>query len=77
MLILKHKKDEGENCLNIMKKNSKKYIIRSKSVKGDDVELIAEVKLNIGKSKLLEKLTENLDISEASIMSHSNNPLDI
>ena len=77
MLILKHKKDEGENCLNIIKKNSKKYIIRSKSVKGDDVELIAEVKLNIGKSKLLEKLAENLDISEASIMSHSNNPLDI
>ena len=77
MLIIKYKKEENDSVLNILKENSKKYIIRSKSIDNNIIELIVEIKINIEKSSILEIFNDNPNIVNASIVGHSNNPLDI
>jgi hypothetical protein len=66
-----------DKIINTIKSNSKRYSVRTKSIKSENVELICEVKIKVEESILLNELNKNKNVNSCSLVAHSNNMLDV
>ena len=78
MLIVHYKKnkDSDKKVIDIIKKYSSRYIIRSKNIKDDNIELVCEIKAKLENNNILNDLNDAENIIDSSIVSYSNNMLD-
>lgn len=72
MLVVRYKDEEEEKILNDIKKNSKRYEIKSNTLyKGNEQELIIEVLLDGKENKLVDSLKKYQNITMASLVKYN------
>ena len=67
--------DEESSILDTLSKNSKRYVIKSKNFKDDQVELIAEARLPKD-NNLSKEFSKQSGIIDFSLLAYSSNILD-
>jgi len=77
MLILRMKKDNNDKeVLEILKKKTKSFALRTKNINDSYLELIYEIKLNKNDSSIVEDISKIKLVKDVSMVSHSNNMID-
>lgn len=75
IIIIKYKEEEESSILDTLSKNSKRYVIKSKNFKDDQVELIAEARLPKD-NNLSKEFSKQSGIIDFSLLAYSSNILD-
>ena len=75
LVILKYNADDEPTFLKALEQNTSQYIIKSKNIKGGQVELIAEARLK-KENDLSKNLTELNGFVDLSLLAYSSNILD-
>ena len=76
MLICKYNSAAEDSIFELIKNNTSKYAIKSKTIKNNNVELILEVRLKNGSLDLPNQISQIDLVTDATLMSYSNNLLD-
>ena len=72
ILIIKSKQGKDDDIINIIKKNTRKWKIKSTTVKNGNYEVVYEVR-GIDQIKLMEHLDLNSDVIDSTLIAYSNN----
>ena len=70
-------KETDDKIINIINANSKRFRVRTKNIKLENVELICEVKIKVEENILLNELNKIKNVNSCSLVAHSNNMLDV
>jgi len=72
LLVVKYNSDISSDIINIVNESSKKYKMKSKSVKNGNYEAVYEVR-GINQDELMSRLDKNINIIDSTLISYSNN----
>ena len=76
MVVCKYNPSVDSDVIDVISNSSLRYSIKSKTIKGNETELIAEVYVHEMNTDLINKLQEISDVNDSTIVSYSNNLLD-
>jgi hypothetical protein len=72
LLVVKYNSDISSDITNIVNESSKRFKMKSKSVKNQNYEAVYEVR-GINQDELMSRLDQNINVIDSTLISYSNN----